>query len=331
MALPTFRSLAARRQQQREKTDPDTEGRDGVIDNSHASAERASPGVTGVDLKKATKTRRHAILISCIFFLISLIFLILTEIGNINTKPVIRSSYFLKIDMSDIIPASTPSGLTFTNSLARSLGLHDFYTVGLWTFCEGYNNEGVTGCSSPVALYWFNPVSILLNELLFGATIALPAEINDILALIKIASHLMFGFFLVGTLMTVISIAGAPLVLYSRWVSFPFAIWTFLQALFVMAAAVIATVMFVIFKTIITSQTELDIGAALGLPMFVFMWIGAGFAVAGCVIHLGLGCCGVSRRDVKSGRKVRKWRALIVAVDGKPRFGGRKKSEGEVV
>lgn len=29
------------------------------------------------------------------------------------------------------------------NSVARSLGLHDFYQVGLWNFCEGYNDECV--------------------------------------------------------------------------------------------------------------------------------------------------------------------------------------------
>jgi len=28
----------------------------------------------------------------------------------------------------------------FLNSIARSLGLHDFYQVGLWNYCEGYND-----------------------------------------------------------------------------------------------------------------------------------------------------------------------------------------------
>ena len=29
------------------------------------------------------------------------------------------------------------------NSIAQSIGLHDFYQVGLWNFCEGYMNEYV--------------------------------------------------------------------------------------------------------------------------------------------------------------------------------------------
>ncbi len=58
------------------------------------------------------------------------------------------------------------------NSIARTLGLHDFYQVGLWNYCEGYegSGQGITGCSAAVLGYWFNPVEILLEELLAGAT-----------------------------------------------------------------------------------------------------------------------------------------------------------------
>jgi len=61
-------------------------------------------------------------------------------IGNINANPVIRATYFLKLDLTNIIPAGADN-IVFLNSLARSLGLHDFYQVGLWSFCEGYNDE----------------------------------------------------------------------------------------------------------------------------------------------------------------------------------------------
>src|SRR4051812_24430771 len=116
-------------------------------------------------------------------------------IGNVNTKAVIRSTWFFELNLTNILPASAEN-IVLINSLARSLGLHDFYRVGLWNFCEGYNDQGVTHCSKPKALYWFNPFKILLNELLAGATIAFPANINNILELIKIVSHLMFGFFI---------------------------------------------------------------------------------------------------------------------------------------
>jgi hypothetical protein len=39
------------------------------------------------------------------------------------------------------------------NSVARSLGLHDFYSVGLWNFCEGYNDEYVSPPNSPLCCF----------------------------------------------------------------------------------------------------------------------------------------------------------------------------------
>lgn len=36
---------------------------------------------------------------------------------------------------------SSSATLTLSNSIARTLGLHDFYQVGLWNYCEGYDDE----------------------------------------------------------------------------------------------------------------------------------------------------------------------------------------------
>ncbi|RDW91430.1 hypothetical protein BP5796_02595 [Coleophoma crateriformis] len=300
VAMPSFRSLRAGG-----RNKEDTSRAPATIRSSSDRTLTPTDGsfVQGVDLKRATQTRHRAILVSSFLYALSTIFLILTIIGNINKKPVIRSTYFFKLDLTNLIPASTPADITFVNSLARSLGLHDFYQVGLWNFCEGYNGEGITKCSTPQGLYWFNPVEILLNELLAGATIALPANINNILNLIKIASHLMFGFFLTGVCTNFLSIFIAPICIYSRWISLPFVIFTFISALLTAAAAIIATVMFSIFKNVITAQAGLNIGASLGTQMLAFMWIGAGSSVIAWVIHLCLLCCCATRRDVKQGRK----------------------------
>lgn len=262
-------------------------------------------------------------------------------IGNINRNPVIRDTWFFKLDLANIIPASAGTSLVLVNSLARSLGLHDFYLVGLWNFCEGYNDEGVTYCSPTQTLYWFNPVEILLNELLAGATIVLPGNINDILDLIRFASNVMFGCFMTGVCMNFISIFIAPVTLYSRWWSLPFTIWSFIAALLSSAAAIIATVMFTIFRNVITSQEGINIGASLGNVMFGFMWTGAAFSILGFVIHVCLSCCCASRRDVRSGRKKGSRHAYegegMVEKKGNgngkrtwPAF-GKQKSEAEVV
>ena len=107
--------------------------------------------------------------IRALFYLIAWIFTLLVVIGNVSNKPVLRDTYFLYLDLSNIIPLSVPNAVLI-NSIAQSIGLHDFYQVGLWNFCEGYDGQGITRCSKPKTLYAFNPVKIILNELLSGAS-----------------------------------------------------------------------------------------------------------------------------------------------------------------
>lgn len=94
-----------------------------------------------------------------------------------------------------------------------------------------------------------------------------------------------------------------PLAVYSRWASLPLMIGTFLAALFTTVASVIATVMFIIMRNVVTQVEQLNIGASIGIEMFVFMWIAAGTAILAWVIQLSLCCCCASRRDVKKGKK----------------------------
>jgi len=239
---------------------------------------------------------------TAICYLLSLVFLILVCIGNINDKPVIRSTYFLTINLSNIIPESVPNAVLI-NSVARSIGLHDFYQVGLWNFCEGYNDQGITSCTKPKTLYWFNPVEIILDELLNGATIALPTELVTVLRLVRIASHWMFGAFIAGTCLTFTCIFLAPLGFSSRprWShrgrriflrEIPLIIWTFLTLLLTAGASVIATVMYVIFQNTFRNNGEVNIGASLGKPMLAFMWTAVGFNLIGFLVQFGT-CCGV--------------------------------------
>lgn len=88
--------------------------------------------------------------------------------------------------------------------------------------------------------------------------------------------------------------------------SLPFTILTFLTGLFAVVGAVIGTVMFIIFKNVFAGQNEVNIKAALGKQMFVFMWIAAGSTVIAFLLELGTcfaycccccGCCHRSRRS----------------------------------
>lgn len=117
----------------------------------------------------AIRRRKIPALLASLSTFISIIFTILVLLGSTDdSSPVLSSIYFLRIDVSNIIPRSFPNAV-LVNSIAQTLGLRDFYQVGLWNYCEGYKDTGVTHCDPPQALYSFNPVKILLSQLLAGA------------------------------------------------------------------------------------------------------------------------------------------------------------------
>lgn len=245
---------------------------------------------------------------ACVY-LIAVVFLILVEIGNINNDVVIRETYFLKIDLTNVIPESVPNA-ALINTIAQSIGLHDFYQVGLWNYCSGYKGQGVTSCSPHQTAYWFNPVEIILSELLVGASIALPTDVTTLLDIVKTASTWMFACFLVGVCLSFLCIFIAPMA-YSqkpRWShkakrvfcrSLPITILTFLALLFTAAGAVVATVMFVIFRNAFSGVTDLNINAELGIKMLAFEWTAVALLLVGFIMQIGT-CCGIC---CCSGRK----------------------------
>jgi len=131
------------------------------------TTEDAQP--TKAQIKRATRTRLCFALFTSFLLLVTVVFMILVEVGNTSTSSVRASIYFIRLNLSNIGTGSTTS-TSIQNSIAQTLGLHDYYQVGLWNFCEGNMGEGITDCSTPQTLWWFNPVEIILNELLAGST-----------------------------------------------------------------------------------------------------------------------------------------------------------------
>ncbi|KAI1176551.1 SUR7/PalI family-domain-containing protein [Nemania sp. FL0916] len=254
-------------------------------------------------LKRGTRTRRNAIVVSCLLYLFAIIFLILVEVGNTRGDTILGSMYFFKLDLTNVLAKSAPSNLTLQNSIARTLGLHDFYQVGLWNFCEGYKDEGITHCSKPTAWFWFNPVDILLSELLAGASIELPSEVNDILNILRIASHVMFDFFVGGLALNATLLICSPIVLYSRWWSLPAGIISGVAATVVVVAASLSTAISYIFQAALDSQPDLGVSASVGMKMLAFEWSAAGLTLLAFIIQAWLGCCCTSRRDMRIGRR----------------------------
>lgn len=138
--------------------------------SSTAKAMAGDTHLTSAQIRRATRTRMTWAILTSMLLLISIVFLILVELGSTYvSQSVLTKIYFIRLDLSNVVPVSVPNS-QLINSIARTLGLHDFYTVGLWSYCEGYNGQGFSDCSTPQTLFWFNPVEIIQNQLLAGAS-----------------------------------------------------------------------------------------------------------------------------------------------------------------
>lgn len=62
------------------------------------------------------------------------------ELGSTRNSKVLGEIYFFRLSLADIIPTSIGNA-QLINSIARGLGLHDYYQPGLWNYCEGFNDE----------------------------------------------------------------------------------------------------------------------------------------------------------------------------------------------
>jgi len=263
---------------------------------------RSESGAQQNNTGERTHLTRNVSIISSFLFFVAVLFLLLVDIGSVRATPTLSSIYFLRLDLSQIVPASIPNAV-FLNTLAQSIGLHDYYQVGLWDFCEGYVGQGITTCSKPETLYWFDPVSIILNELLAGATIAIPTQIVTYLKILKVASQVMFGLFLTGLLLNFVMCITIPLSLRNGWAQCFMTIFSLLAALCTIIASLIATAIFVILQKAVTSFSELNIGAKLGIKMFVFMWIASACTLLAWFLQTSVCCCCRKRRRREHPKK----------------------------
>lgn len=154
-----------------------------------------------------------------------------------------------------------------------------------------YFFRGVTYCSEPEQFYWFNPVKVLVSELLAGAQIALPSQVNTILTLLRIGSQIMYAFFMAGTILNLVLLCASPLVIRTRLFTALVALFALISAVLLTIAAAIATALSVAAKVALTAQDQLNINAIIGVKMFAFMWIGAVLTDVAFILHSALGCC----------------------------------------
>lgn len=138
---------------------------------------------------------------------------------------------------------------------------------------------------------WFNPVEILVGELLSGAQIALPSAVITVLRLLRIGSQTMYVCFMAGTVLNFILVFATYLVVRTRWFTLLISVIAGASSILLTVGAIIATIISVAAKVALTSQDQLNIRVEIGIKMFAFMWIGALLTDLAFLLHAALGCC----------------------------------------
>ncbi|KAL2040420.1 hypothetical protein N7G274_006863 [Stereocaulon virgatum] len=116
------------------------------------------------------------------------------------------------------------------SDVAKAINIHDFYSVHVLDFCEGYYTpspiantsstpaKNVTSCSNQTALFHFDATAILQQELKKGINLTelqWPSAVQDGIRAAALASKVMFVVYCIGTTTTALSFIGALISLFA--------------------------------------------------------------------------------------------------------------------
>lgn len=239
---------------------------------------------------------RSIFISTCILLsLIALIFSILALVSGLNTA-ILRNWYYLRINTSQLVPTSESPFAGIINAVAGQLGLYGYYSSGLWNYAAGqatsstdFGPVSYVGPSS--AGYWFDPVSIVEQDLPSIVSFSVPQSVLDDLGVVKTAHLWSKGLLTVGCVFNFLSMLVCTLGYTSRIGSLFATLVAFIAALFTVVAAVLIQILGVILKRTINDLSTVGLVANLGTHFYVFVWISAGAALISFLLVFMTVCC----------------------------------------
>ncbi|KAL3496353.1 SUR7/PalI family-domain-containing protein [Aspergillus germanicus] len=247
---------------------------------------------------------------------ISLACLVIVCVGCTRQSAGIDNLYFLRLDFSNLTAPSNlnSSSLDFLstalNESKKDGHLKDFYSVGLWSYCEGgisdQGNYQTTYCSSPRPKFWFNPVQVWrLNETTTGNSddVEIPSHLAKALRVYHRVSLWMSSNYIIAITVTAIELLLGILSICSRWGSCVTSLVSAVACLFTIAGAVMATVIFSVLKgTFATAMRDLNISSDLGSRVLAASWAAVLSSLAALIFWVVTTCCCSGRSGHSSTR-----------------------------
>lgn len=166
----------------------------------------------------------------------------------------------------------------------QELDMKDYYTIYLRGYCGWNGNDVYANCSSPKAIFWFDPISVWgLDSNTTGQAIeqVLPESLRTGLATYEKVSKAMAVTYLVALATTCLTILVGISAIFSRWGSFATTIFAAASAVFLLASSAIAIALFATLKTVLNKELEADYGitTSTGSKGLIVSWIGTALAI----------------------------------------------------
>ena len=207
---------------------------------------------------------------------------------------------------------------SIVHSVAQALNIHDFYSMHVLDYCEGYYeptavanatsqpSKNVTFCEQPGAMFTFNITEILQRELRGGVTLAdlhWPDDIQNALDVLDVATRVMFVMYCVGIGLVGAAMLSALLGIFASGV-----LHAWLNALLDLVAAIAFGIGSGIATAIAVSVTNAvgQYGSAIGVSAYrgngflTISWVATALVVLAMFAWIFDCCAGRNRRDKRA-------------------------------
>jgi hypothetical protein len=195
----------------------------------------------------------------------------------------------------------------------QSLGMKDFYTVYLRSYCSWNGNDTYANCTDPKAYFWFNPIKIWgLNNTGTPVDELLPKSFRDGLDAYHAASKAIFYLYVFSLSAASVTLLVGISAAFSRWGSFFTTFCASAMTVMLIAASATASAVFLVVKAALNDTLKHDYGidTSIGGRVFAVTWIGTAFAVAAGFFWTLSVCCCSGRSPYNPGsREARRTRA----------------------
>ncbi|OJJ89290.1 SUR7/PalI family protein [Aspergillus glaucus CBS 516.65] len=244
----------------------------------------------------------------------SLVCIIMVGLGCTNSgSSTLNNLYFFRADLQNFttssetkskvssllsdagIDASSSNLSSIMDEASDQLNLADFYTVGLWGYCDGNvtssNKYDTSSCSKPKAAFYFNPFEVWGLQST-GVESQLPDGIGKALSTYKSVSKWMFIAYIIAFIATIVELVVGLFAICSRWGSCITSLIAGVAFFFIAAASATSTALFAVLTPMFNEElSSYGVKGSMGKNMLATTWLAVAFSLAASLFWIISSCC----------------------------------------